>query len=171
MKKLIAPLICIILLIAGVIVYNIYFHQEPVVHYHAGFQVYVDDKLQDFSSYKYMQVRPCGDNHDHASDEQMEKAHLHDGVGDVVHVHRRNPLWGDLFKNIKFSLDERKGVVSFVNGKEVDDILTYPIKPFDSVVIFVGISSDIEDKLNKRVTKEKIDTVGKRSESCGADES
>ena len=43
-------------------------HEDMVeeVHYHAGFQVYIDNKLQDFAKLKYMSIKPCGiEEHEH----------------------------------------------------------------------------------------------------------
>lgn len=64
------------------------------VHFHAGFLVYVDGKLQDFSGDIYMSPNVCRkpDVRLSSEEEQMEKAHLHDGVGDVVHVHRKSAV-------------------------------------------------------------------------------
>jgi len=57
------------------------------IHYHAGFQVYVDGVKQDFSADKYMKVDPCTIAPKTAADVQLDKGHLHDKVGDVVHIH------------------------------------------------------------------------------------
>ena len=58
-------------------------------HYHAGFVVFVNDKKIDFSKPKYMSISPCILHGNEADDEspssiQLDKAHLHDFVGDVV---------------------------------------------------------------------------------------
>src|SRR4051812_30234652 len=73
------------------------------LHYHAGFQVYENGKQKSFADIAYMHDKPCTGKkaEEEKEDEQIEKAHLHDLVGDVVHVHRENATWGDLFKNIK----------------------------------------------------------------------
>ena len=142
-------------------------NQVEEIHYHAGFQVYVDDKLQDFSDLAYMQIEPCGeDEHEQFSEEheQIEKAHLHDGVGDVVHVHRNGAVWRDLFTNIEFPLDPN--AVVYVNGNLVEDFLNYPIYPYDSLVILSGESSEINEKLKNAVTREHIEEAEAKSESC-----
>lgn len=138
------------------------------IHYHAGFQVYKDNILQDYSDFKYMKVEPCSlDSHEDTSpeEEQLEKAHLHDGIGDVVHVHRKNAIWADLFTNINVEIDS--DVVGYVNGEKVDDILSYPIKAYDSIVILEGKNTDIDKKLKGAVTKEHIVETEQKSESCG----
>ena len=99
------------------------------VHYHAGFLVYVDGVKQDFSDTKYMHVEACDEEgHEVEEDEQLEKAHLHDGVGDVVHVHRNDATWKDLFTNIRYEFPSAQEVAGYVNGVRVENILKEPIK-------------------------------------------
>jgi len=140
--------------------------KEEAVHYHAGFQVYVDDKLQDFSDLKYMQVSPCGRVFRREND-QIEKAHLHDTIGDVVHVHRTGAVWGDLFKNLGFDVGKESEFVGYLNGNLQQDILLYPIIGNDSVVFFKGPIKDMNKKLQSRVTLDHIQEVEARSEDCG----
>lgn len=137
------------------------------VHYHAGFQVYIDGKLQDFSGQQYMSLVPCGIvSHDERT-EQLEKAHLHEQVGDVVHVHRDNATWADLFKNINFKIDNSKNVNGYINGKKTQDILSQKIKPYDSIIILIGKQQSITAYLSHAVTVEHIKNIEKQSESCG----
>lgn len=136
------------------------------VHFHAGFQVYKDNKLQDYSGFEFMHLAPCGkDGHEMSPDEeQQEKAHLHDNIGDVVHVHREGATWGDLFNNIKVEINPE---IVYVNGDEFSgDILTYPIKEYDSVVIFEGENTEIAAKVENRVRKERIEQAESASEGC-----
>ncbi len=139
------------------------------VHYHAGFQVYADGKLMDFSDLKYMQVVPCttGGAEIHM-DEQIEKAHLHDNIGDVVHVHRQGATWSDLFKNIKYDIEQGKINVAYKNGKVTQNILNSPIEPYDSIIISTGRTKLTGSELKKAVTKARILEAEKRTESCGS---
>ena len=61
-------------------------------------------KLQDFSESKYMSLIVCEKEADEAKKTrgqiQIEKAHLHDNIGDVVHVEQKDAKWKDLFENI-----------------------------------------------------------------------
>ncbi len=97
MKKIIAG----ILFLIAVLVIAPKFIKPKDLHFHAGFQVYVDDKLQDFSDNKYMDETPCTKNGkplpDVKVDDQLEKAHMHDHKGYIVHVHRKGSNWSDLF--------------------------------------------------------------------------
>ncbi len=171
MKKiLIGILLLIIIGVVAVVVLPQTLLKPKPVHFHAGFQVYKDGKLQSFTGNKYMHEAPCAvDGKPVASngDEQSEKAHLHDHVGDVVHSHRNNPTWGDLFTNIKYPIDE-KNVVAYINGNKVDDILVEKIKPYDSVIIFIGKHTDDEKYLKSAVTKKRIQEIEKRSETCSS---
>ncbi len=145
------------------------FVKPKVVHFHAGFKVYVDGKLQDFSDLKYMHVEPCTTKNAHIDvDEQEMKAHLHDFVGDVAHVHRSNAVWGDLFQNIKFAIDHSKPVLAYINGGKVDDVLHHPIRPYDSLVLIIGKHRDIGSYLKNAVKKDHIVLVEKKSETCGS---
>ncbi|HVF69557.1 MAG TPA: hypothetical protein VNA13_03250 [Xanthomonadales bacterium] len=139
-------------------------------HYHAGFQVYVDGKLQDFSKAQFMKENPCtADGKSHGEeDEQLEKAHLHDRVGNVVHSHRESVYWKDLFTNIRYSLSRNKPIQSFINGKGVKDILEEKIIPYDSVVIFIGNNENTDELLKKAVKKEEIIKAENKSENCGS---
>ncbi|OGM22096.1 hypothetical protein A2961_04985 [Candidatus Woesebacteria bacterium RIFCSPLOWO2_01_FULL_39_21] len=139
------------------------------VHYHAGFQVYKDDKLVDFSDFRYMHIEPCstGDHEEQPTqeEEQIEKAHLHDYIGDVVHVHREGVVWRNLFTNINYEISV--DIAGYINGEKVDDALNYPINSYDSVVFFEGENRDIDKKLQAAVTKDRIVEAESRSENCG----
>ena len=135
------------------------------IHIHAGFVVIENNTKVDFSGFKYMKLEPCGDE-GHQEDEQLEKAHLHDSVGDVVHVHRSNPKWSDLFTNIEYPLEYSKVKVYF-NGQQVENFQDKIIQPFDSIVILVG-ENDVEKALAQAVTRDHIEEVEKKSENCGA---
>lgn len=136
-------------------------------HIHAAFQVYINDQLQDYSGLEFQHIKPCSEHEEtqlSAEEEQEEKAHLHEGVGDVVHVHRENATWGDLMTNLKVILPEP--VTGSINGQAVDDILHQPITVYDRVVIFAGQNSDIETKRNGVPTVEYIKQTEQAVESC-----
>lgn len=166
-KKLLLLLIPLFLLILGGA--YVYKQMTKPIHYHAGFQVYVDGTLQDFSDWKYMHTLPCNaDGKVTKGEEQIDKAHLHDRVGDVVHVHTGGALWRDLFINIQFPIDAKKITGAYIDGKPVNDILTQPIKEYQSVVIILGDASKKDDYLKKAVTVDHIKQAEKRSENCGS---
>lgn len=147
-------------------------HANKDIHYHAGFQVYVDGELMDFSENVYMHESPCtvdGEPIENAhEDEQTEKAHLHDHTGDVVHVHREDATWGDLFTNIKYDFPASQAITVFAHGKEIENLKEYPIIPNDSIVILIGEYENPEEYVENAVTQEKIKEVEQKSETCSS---
>lgn len=168
MKKLrlFGVIIVIVLLSSGIFYFQSRKSVPQKVHYHAGFLVYVDGKLQDFSGLRYMNEEFCRLTPKELTsyDIQKEKAHLHDGVGDVVHVHREGAVWMDLFKNIGFIIPNSKTIRGYLNGKLIENILNQPIKPYDSVVIVIG--SEKRVNLENYVSREHIKKIEKKSEGC-----
>jgi hypothetical protein len=168
MKKILLIVLILIGLGIGGYFYYVNFFKQKEVHYHAGFRVYVDGKQVDFTALKYMSVAPCTtEGAKLPEDDQEEKAHLHDFVGDVVHVERSNAVWGDLFKNIKYPVDTSKPIVAYINGRKVDNILHYPIRPYDSLILLIGKHGSPSDYLKNAVTRAHIVEVEKKSEACG----
>ncbi len=154
-------------MVGGVFLYK-HFAQPKVIHFHAGFQVYVDGKLQDYSDQKYMSLLPCGKAYADSALEQAERAHLHSQVGDIVHVHRVGATWGDLFKNMRVSFPPSKAITGYINGKQVKDILQQPIHPYDRAIILIGNHEDIRTYLQHQVTISHIMKIEKGSfEACG----
>lgn len=167
-KKIGIASITLLIIIGGVLFLNRQKLFPPKkVHFHAGFQVYVDGKLQDFSDVKYMDLQPCTQDNLN-TDEQEAKAHLHEGVGDVVHVHRLGATWNDLFTNMHFSFDKTKPIEGYINGKKVDTVLSQQIKPYDSLVLFIGPHGPVQDYLPKAVTIAHIKKIESTSELCSS---
>lgn len=141
---------------------------EKEIHLHAGFKVFIDGKLQDYSDLKFMDIEPCNTpGHKVNEDEQKEKAHLHDNIGDIVHVHREGAVWGDLFQNIGVKFDNSKEVEGYEDGVMVPTILNKPIQPYESVVIVVGDQTTYHQLIKDPVTTEHIKEVESKSETCG----
>jgi len=168
-KKIIYSILILVLVMATVFAYFKTKKAVPAkpIHFHAGFIVFDNGKKVDLSAAKYMTIEPCKVDTTEtptATEIQHDKAHLHDGVGDVVHVHVKGSVWGDLFTNIDYPLDYSK-VTTFINGQEVQNIKDTPIKAYDSVVMFVGT---VDQKLlPQAVTIDHIKEVESTSETCG----
>lgn len=177
MKKLSLHHLCMLMCLLGVALAGSLFlirrnspaSPDETVHYHAGFQVYVDGVKQDFSDTKYMLITPCSANPTKpvAEDPQLEKAHLHDGIGDVVHVEHSGATWGDLFQNMHYTFEANKSVVGYVDNQSINNILSTPIQSNQSVVIVVGNQENAQEYLKNKVSQEHIAQVEKKSESCG----
>jgi hypothetical protein len=154
-------------MVGGVLLYK-HFTQQKVIHFHAGFQVYIDDKLQDYSAQKYMSLLPCGKAYADPALEQAEKAHLHNQVGDVVHVHRVGATWGDLFKNMRVSFPSSKAITGYINGKQVGDVLHQQIHPYDRAILLIGSNGSTHTYLQQQVPISHILKIEKGSfEGCG----
>ncbi len=157
----------LVIMILGIGVYAYRPADRDHVHYHAGFRVYVDDQLHDFSLFEYMNYTPCSDHDQKESpeDEQIEKAHLHDNVGDVVHVHRSGATWGDLFKNINYKYDSYERVSGYVDGELVENVFESEIAPYTSLILLIDDSDATRSA--ERVEKSYIEQVEAKSELCG----
>lgn len=140
---------------------------EEKIHYHAGFIVYVDGEKQDFSDVKYMDIEPCNaPGHEEKEDDQKEKAHLHDNVGDVVHVHRDNAIWKDLFINIQYQFPENETIQGYVDGSPVENIFNEPIVAYENVLIVAGDPKGVD--LTASISADYIREIEKKSETCGS---
>lgn len=167
-KRVLFIIIPILIILVGI---GIFFTKKFLIpqktHYHAGFVVFQNNKQISFSEMKYMFLEPCvlnkkGDNS--TADIQIEKAHLHDNVGDLVHIERTGAIWKDLFTNIHYPLDYTK-VTAYINGKLAQNFQNQPIHNDDSLVVFIG--KEDPKLLSQGVTKNYIGTMAKKSTTCG----
>jgi hypothetical protein len=135
-------------------------------HLHAGFKVFLDDKPVDFSASKYMYFQPCG----LPSSQQkalQDKVHLHDRIGDVVHVHAEGVKWDDLFTSLKYEIPKNKNLSFYVDGIKTGDLLNTIIKDNQSVIIVIDGKKEDKEYLKDKVSFEKIEKVAKTKENCG----
>ena len=134
-------------------------------HYHAGLIVYVDGVKKDFSDSKYMQTEVCNLNV-HENDNPISKAHLHNNIGDVAHIHVAGTTWRTLFSNLGLNFANLPSVSGYRESKRIDNILDEPILENDSVIVIVGNETGID--LNQYVSKQRIAQVSALQESvCG----
>lgn len=69
------------------------------VHYHANMAVYINGQREEFKDAKYYQeVAVCSSTDDIKLPKQ--RAHMHDNVNSVVHVHDHAVTWGQFFENL-----------------------------------------------------------------------
>ena len=107
-----ALVLVVILGVTGFFVAKKTFVPEKI-HAHAGFIVFENNKKLNFSDNKFMKIEPCTNEKEHGGNHsekeiQVEKAHLHDNAGDVVHMEREGATWKDMFTNSKIELDFTK---------------------------------------------------------------
>lgn len=168
-KKHAILLVFLIFLVAGAAFFAYSkFVPEKKIHYHAGLLVFQNNKKVDFSDVKYMYIKPCtinGKEEETNEDDQLEKAHLHDNIGDVIHIERGGAVWKDLFTNIRFPLDYDKAT-GFINGKKVVNYQSKVIQPYDRLIVFIG-KNDMTSGLRLAPTKDYIEKTAKKSKTCG----
>ncbi|MEO6508735.1 MAG: hypothetical protein ABIO02_02170 [Patescibacteria group bacterium] len=161
MQKII---IAVLVIIAALSVILYLKTSEKDVHFHSGFQIYIDGKLQDYKDAKYMSLVPC--NNDDHQVETTDKVHLHDGVGSVVHVHQSNVIWNDLFRYLKLDISKIDPVEAYVNGIKINSIAEEEIQPYDSLVLLLGKHEKINTYLDAALTKEYIHDAETKSGLC-----
>lgn len=72
-------------------------------HYHANFAVYLNGQRETFKNPKYYQeVAICSAENGITLPEQ--RAHMHDNVNSVVHVHDHAVTWGQFFENLGWTV-------------------------------------------------------------------
>ena len=167
---LILSLIVLLSVAAAVFVWRSTAKKAEDVHMHAAFVLVENGQAVDFSAAQYMHIKPCGDSESQGKKlspeaEQLEKAHLHDGAGDIVHVHRAGATWRDLFMNLSVTLSSE--ITGSVDGVAVEGILDRTITPYSRVLIVQGISTDTERFLSAVPTIERMKEVEQQSEGCG----
>lgn len=138
------------------------------IHTHAGFVIFENNKKLNFSDMSHMKMEPCTNDNSHEEksspeDIQIEKAHLHDNVGDVIHMEREGATWGDFFANSHINLDYSK-TTGYINGQKIENFQDKKINPYDSLVVFIG--NNDPKHLKEAVTKERIMEEEKKSDSC-----
>ena len=156
------------ILLLSALVYFFYPKQKKAApHYHAGFYVYADGALLDFSGNEHMHTTYC--EFDSASnntfDSSDEKAHLHNNVGDVIHIHKVGVKWIDLFDSIGYHFPSDKSIKGFKDGHEVNNILQTVVEPYESIIIAIGDIKNVD--INRYVSKAHIKEVEAKSEYCG----
>lgn len=158
---------------------------DHVLHYHANFAVFIDDKQVDFSKPEFMHITPCGTEDHHDENDEDEWVHLHDNVGNVVHVHHNDITWNDMFKNLRYDIQhvikeqESKGatIKYYLNGKKTEQVLQSIIGKDDQLLVSIGTEKSVENVSDDPVLKQQFEKVGtdakdydagkKGKETCG----
>lgn len=130
------------------------------VHYHANFHLYIDGERYEFDNFTYYEeVQAC----DPVNGVRPEsRAHMHDFIDHVVHVHDEGATWGHFFANLGYALgndvlvtrdavltDDGDRRLRFVyNGEPTRAIANELIH--DKDILLIDYSSDDSDALNER---------------------
>jgi hypothetical protein len=76
-------------------------YNPPTVHYHANFAVFINGQQELFKSPQYYQeVNICSLH----GATPLARAHMHDQINNVIHVHAEAVTWGEFFQNIGWSV-------------------------------------------------------------------
>ncbi len=131
------------------------------VHQHADFSVMINGKPLDFSASKYQ-----------STEEKVRDpyVHLHDGKGNIIHLHRANVTLGEYFKTLGMTFetrclkldsgetycnDDKNTLKLFVNGSANDKFGAYAIQDLDRILISYGPTNDTAIEAQKNaVTNE-----------------
>ncbi len=121
-----------ILIIVGILIAFFAYNYFTVPNYHAEFQVYIDGEKKDLSTLDYMYFAPCRVyDFGERELEEIDRAHLHDYVGDVVHVHDDGVTWRVLLTNLNF---EGEFIGYNEEGVLVEGMMDEEISAYNSVI-------------------------------------
>lgn len=119
-------------------------------HYHANFAIYINGqqlKFEDPSNYQ--EVVSC------IKDDEtnpLHRAHMHDGIYDVIHVHADAVTWNQFFENLNITTDTTylrakndsfissppNQVTYILNGKKIDSLNGLVINTKDKLLANYG---------------------------------
>lgn len=131
-------------------------------HIHADFLVQIEDQILDFSLPKYQSTN------EHP---RSPLVHLHDGNGNVIHIHATGITWRQVFQALGFSLNAScigtdtgnqyctnatQVFRTYVNNHYRADLSRALVRDLDRAV-FVYYPRNEEHKLNKALRSVSID--------------
>jgi hypothetical protein len=146
--------------LAAIILLGIRFatYSIPHTHYHANFALYINGKREEFkAAHYYEEIAACTL---HGDIQPAQRAHMHDEINDVIHVHDDGVTWGQFFNNIGWTLgpdfiqddkhaiyksDDTNKLNLVLNGDNLTDLTTMNnevIKDEDRLLISFGAIDD-----------------------------
>ena len=158
-------------------------------HYHANFAVFVDGERLDLSAMHYMQdITACKADPDLIL--PVERAHMHEAIDDVVHVHHEGATWGHFFANIGFALGDDflitdrggrhfaeggKTLTFILDGLDVPSVYNNTIESEQRLLISFG-TEDVDELLETQFpeipsTANTFNQFHKDAGGCSASES
>jgi hypothetical protein len=165
-KKIIKIALLLALIVLAGLAYFRPAGKDPEVHIHAGLHVYIDGEQQDYSGFEFMSIEPCGEEEeDEHSDSVNDNIHLHDGIGNVVHIHTDGVSWRHVLE--KLGLDTSNLSEFYLDNEKVDisTTLNQEVKDLASALVIVG-NDPIEITPDKFVDREFILETAEKGESC-----
>ena len=158
-KLLIAVLVAFLLGVFWVVAIRFVTLEKKEVHYHANFAVFAEGERILFDNFTYYEeVAACGGN---GLDSPKIRAHMHDSIGHVVHVHDNGVSWGHFFANLGFAngdtvfktdsetyVEDDDTEISFIlNGEEVNTTANRTIGDEDVLLISLNNGEPSEEEL------------------------
>jgi hypothetical protein len=143
--------------IIGILVLLIirFFTYNPLrVHYHANFEVFINGQQEQFKDNFYYESEGAACTAE-GNITPPDRAHMHDHVNNVIHVHDHAVTYGQFFQNLGwyinprfintpsqlFLADDTHKVTFWVNGSEVPNIANQVIGDRDKLLVDYGTSS------------------------------
>lgn len=89
--------------VLALLIIRLFTYSPEATHYHANFAVYLNGQRFTFNGAQYYQeVSICTAAHGISIPQQ--RAHMHDNINSVIHVHDHAVTWGQFFDNIGWTL-------------------------------------------------------------------
>lgn len=74
-------------------------YHPDTIHYHANFAVYINGRREEFNRPQYYQEEAACILTNQISIPQ-QRAHMHDNINSVIHIHDHAVTWGQFFDNL-----------------------------------------------------------------------
>jgi predicted lactoylglutathione lyase len=89
--------------VLGLLTVRFVSYKPEHVHYHANFAVYLNGVRDEFKGTQYYQeVAICSASRGITIPQQ--RAHMHDNINSVIHVHDHATTWGQFFENLGWTV-------------------------------------------------------------------
>lgn len=174
MKKISIPIIIALLIgfiicLLWTIALRAILVKDTAPHYHANFAIFVDGKRLALEGPTfYEEVAACSTN----EEDPKHRAHMHEQINNVVHVHDDVVTWADFFANLRYSLGDRvlqlddtvlvdnqngKSLTFILNGEPVEKIANSVIGNEDVLLVSYGAE-------NEATIKQQYDQIPKTAD-------
>jgi len=151
------------------------------VHYHANFGLYINGQREGFKSPFYYEEETACSTAGKMTPQQ--RAHMHDQVNDVIHVHDHAVTWQQFFENLGWAIDsqfiktpqqlltagEATRVTFILNGQVVFNIPNRVIGDRDRLLVDYGstAAADLQKEYQAVASTAARYDISKDPASCG----
>ena len=123
---------------------------EPLFHEHVDLAIVLDGEKIDLSLDKYQST---------SYDYRDPDIHLHDGVGEVVHLHKPGVTLGEFFETLDMSVttdcftfddgqeycsNEEQSMIVLVNGESISEPTAYGFQDLDQILVYYGNTNEAD---------------------------